>query len=335
MRDRLIAGLLERKRGDLLSEFDFHASRVRDFDPSRKSILLLHDLPGDPESEHLKEDKGARFTQMVFVSHWQFQQYQSYYGLSGENCSVIRNAIELFDESERLLIRKGWMRVGRVTAPWVGSKDHPHKDEFHIAGNDPDTPIRLIYHTTPHRGLEILLPVYEALYDEYKARGVYLHLDIFSSFGVYGWDQRDAPYEGLFEMARNHEGISYHGAKSNLEVREALKQSHIFAFPSIWPETSCLAMIEAMASGTHVVHSNLAALPETSAGLGTCYPFVTDRDEHASLLYDNLDKAIESYWKHEYNTTALAQQVVERNYNVNSYVKQWITLLDSLKTSVD
>ena len=334
MRDRLIEGLIAAGRGDLLSEFDFHASRVRDFDPSRKSILLLHDLPGDPESEHLKADKGARFTHMVFVSHWQFQQYQAYYGLSGENCSVIRNAIDMFDEPERLLIRKGWKSVGRVTAPWVGSKEHPHKDEFRISGWHEETPIRLIYHTTPHRGLEILVPVFDALHKELKEdRNIHIHLDVFSSFSIYGWNERDRPYEALFEECIRHPAITYHGAKSNAEVREALKESHIFAFPSIWPETSCLAMIEAMASGTHVVHSNLGALPETSGGATTCYPFVTDRDQHADIFYDALDKVIVDYaggaWGH--NKTCIAQTLAAVNHDVKDYVKQWVTLLDSIK----
>lgn len=331
MRDRLIKGLIDRGRGDLLSEFDFHNSRVRDFDPSRPSILLLHDLPSDPESDHLKNDRGARFKHLVFVSHWQMQQYQAYYGLSGDNCSVIRNAIELFDDSELLLIKKGWKRVSRITAPYVGSKDHPHKDAFNVAGNDPDDPIRLIYHTTPHRGLEIAVPVFEALYEDMLSSGIHLHLDVFSSFGVYGWNDRDIPYRELFQTCKDHPAISYHGARTNAEVREALKQSHIFIFPSIWPETSCLAMIEAMASGTHVVHSNLAALPETSAGLTTCYPYTVDRDEHADRLFEHVSKVILDYRWLKGNKTVLAQAVAEWNHDVKTYVDEWVTLLDSLK----
>lgn len=331
MRDRLITGLIERKRSDLLDHFDFHASRVRDFDPKRPSILLLHDLPGDPESEHLKHDKGERFAHMVFVSHWQMQQYQAYYGLSGENCSVIRNAVELFDDSETLMIKKGWKRVDKVLAPWVGSTQHPDKDLFSIAGNDEDNPIRLIYHTTPHRGLEILWPAFDALYEHLQDVGIHIHLDVFSSFGVYGWNERDAPYQQLFDLCKMHKAVSYHGARSNMEVREALKQAHIFAYPSIWPETSCLAMIEAMASGTHVVHSNLAALPETSGGATTCYPYVTDRDAHAGLLYDALLGVVNDYLYLRCGKVQVANTLARLNHDVKDYVKQWVTLLDSIK----
>ncbi len=335
MRDRLINGLRDRKRDDLLEHFDFHASRVRDFDECRPSILLMHDLPGDPESEHLRKDKGARFEHMVFVSNWQFQQYQTHYGLTGENCSVIQNAIELFDDADGLLIKKGFVQPSKTLGSWGLPQESRFKDDFKLSGFDAEHPIRLIYHTTPHRGLEILVPVFEELYNELLDHDIHITLDVFSGFGVYGWNERDAPYEPLFMSCRKHPAITYHGAQDNMTVRRALERSHIFAFPSIWPETSCLALIEAMASGTHVVHSNLAALPETAAGCTTIYPFITDRDVHAGVFYDALKQAIERYRYLGLSVTASAQRSSSRIHDVETYIKQWITLLDSLKTPVD
>ena len=40
---------------DLLDKFQIILSRVRDINPDKKRVLWLHDLPGDPESEHLKD----------------------------------------------------------------------------------------------------------------------------------------------------------------------------------------------------------------------------------------------------------------------------------------
>lgn len=330
MRDRLIAGLKARGREDLLERFDFHNSRVRDFDSSRPSILLLHDLPGDPESEHLRQDGGERFKQLVFVSNWQFQQYQQYYGLNGTKCSIIPNAIERMDST--LLYRKGWKKPDRVRSAWTGAmRDSELLQEYRIAAGTFEDPIRLIYHTTPHRGLEILVPVFYELYEELKSEGLYIHLDVFSSFSIYGWSERDAPYKQIFQMCHEHPGITYHGAKPNSVVREALEKAHIFAFPSIWPETSCIAMIEAMASSTMVVHSNLAALVETSGGTTRCYPFIQNKDDHAAAFYDHLATAILDYRDGKAGFEMQRCQAVGEKHVVNTYVDQWITLLDRLK----
>ena len=40
--------------------------------------------------------------------------------------------------------------------------------------------------------------------------------------------------------------MTYHGFKPNDVVRKALSEAHIFAYPSIWVETSCISAIEAM-----------------------------------------------------------------------------------------
>jgi glycosyltransferase involved in cell wall biosynthesis len=150
--------------------------------------------------------------------------------------------------------------------------------------------INLIYHTTPHRGLEILVPVFEELCKLHDN----IHLDVYSSFEIYGWKDRDVQYQELFDRCRAHEKISYHGSVSNEEIREALVRSHIFAYPSIWPETSCLAVIEAMSAKNIVVCPNYAALPETCSNFAMMYPYTENKNAHAVQFAHTLNNAIES-----------------------------------------
>jgi glycosyltransferase involved in cell wall biosynthesis len=281
---------------DLLDKFQIIPSRVREIDPLRKRILWLHDLPNDPESQHLVDaESRKRFSKIVAVSDWQLQMYNIVLGLPDRESVVIKNGISKIDIS---------------------------KKEF-------DGTIRLIYHTTPHRGLEILVPVFEELCKKYNN----IILDVYSSFSIYGWQQRDEQYKHLFERCKNHPKINYHGAVSNEKIREALKQSHIFAYPCIWPETSCLAAIEAMSSMNLVVCPNYAALPETTAGFSHMYQWSEDINEHANIFYSYMDIAINDMNRNGLDHTRLnfQKQYADINYNWETNISQkWKTLLETL-----
>lgn len=241
---------------DLLESFHITASRYRGGDPNKINLYWLHDLPGDPESEHLVNGGWNKFERLIFVSHWQFQRYQMHYGLPWYKCVVLQNAIE------------------PIT---------PNKQE--------DGKIRLIYHTTPHRGLEILLPVFDKLCEKHNN----IELDVYSSFNAYGWPERDKPYEQLFEFARKHPKINYHGYQPNHVIREALAKADIYAYPNIWQETSCISMMEAMSAGCEIVHPNYAALPETAANWTAMYQWMQDKRDHARIFHNVLDSAITNY----------------------------------------
>ena len=243
---------------ELLAGVQIIHSRARNIDPNRKTIYVLHDLPNDPEVQHLKNDGWKKYDLLVFVSHWQKQAYETYLGIPPSAGIVISNAI-------------------------VPIEDH-HK---------PADKVRLIYFSTPHRGLEILYPVFDALYKQHKDN---IELKVFSSFDLYGWESRDAPYAPLFAAMKDHPGVAYSKSISNDQIREELKHSHIFAYPSIWPETSCLCLIEAMSAGLTCVHSSLAALPETSMGLTHMYEYHEDINVHANRFYEELNVVIKSHY---------------------------------------
>lgn len=255
MLDRLYRSLDK----DLLSKFQIIPTRVRELDANKKKILWVHDLPLDPEVKKLEDIKWReQFESIVFVSNWQQQMFNIEYDMQYNESVVIKNAIEPIEV-----------------------QDKP----------DPDETINFIYHTTPHRGLEILVPVFAKLSETYEN----IHLDVFSSFSLYGWESRDEPYKDIFEFCKQHPKITYHGAVSNDVVRQALAKSHIFAYPSIWAETSCLAAIEAFSAKNIVVCPNYAGLFETCHDWGITYNFDEDINTHANVFYSILCNVIENF----------------------------------------
>lgn len=286
--------LYERVDNALLDQFNIIKSRVREVAETKPNILWLHDLWSDPEAQHLKDASSrSKFEKLVFVSNWQFQTYNLALGVPFSQSFILKNAIDPIEYKEK------------------------QKDQ-----------IRLIYHTTPHRGLALLVPVMEELA---KHHGDKVHLDVYSSFEAYGWPQRDEPYLDLFERVKNHPNMTYHGFKPNDVIRKALQEAHIFAYPSIWQETSCIASIEAMSAGCEVVCPNYAALPETTGGFATSYQWNEDINFHANVFANILHQSIERHFE-ESNQQKLifAKNYIDNFYNWDLRSVEWTTMLQSL-----
>jgi glycosyltransferase involved in cell wall biosynthesis len=157
---------------------------------------------------------------------------------------------------------------------------------------------------------------------------------VYSSFDIYGWPQRNAPFEDLFQVCRDHPNITYHGTVSNTEIREALKKAHIFAYPSIWPETSCIAAIEAMSAGCAVVAPKFAALTETCGEYMVGYPMIEDPQRHAAIFASALLSTINEWHRNSdefaRHRLAPAKNYIDTYYNWDVRIEEWKALLKSL-----
>jgi len=288
---RKLAAILD---PSLLDDFQVICSRPRELDESKIRLFWAHDLATDSESTKFRDSSFRdKFHKFVFISNWQMSQYHLVHGIPYDTKSIVlESGIDIAPETTK-------------------SKDK----------------IRLVYTSTPQRGLDILVPVFKHLAEKYPN----IHLDVFSSFKIYGWEDADKQFEPLYDEIRNHPQMTYHGFVPNDVLRSTLNECHIFAYPSTWVETSCRAMLEAMTAGLVCVHPNLGALPDTSGSLNVMYQGSMDKNEHANIFYAHIEAAINFVKNDDHlNMIKFNKTYVDSRFGIDRIKRQWETMLKDL-----
>ena len=188
----------------------------------------------DPEN-HKKYDW------YVFNSNWNYEKFRMAFKIPTEKCVIIKNGIDTIE---------------------------PRKLDI-----DKNKKIKLIHHSTPWRGLSVLLGAMQLV------KNKNIQLDVYSSCAVYGEDfknQNDKYYQGLYDQAKQLPNVSYIGYKPNEYIKENLKNYDVYVYPSIWEETFCISALEAMAAGLYTIVTNNGALFETCSEFAIYMPFEKD-----------------------------------------------------------
>lgn len=256
-----------------------------------KNVVWQH-LSYDQEFTQGLQDKYflRQVDTFVYISHWQHEKFRYMHRIPLHNSVVIKNAIEPIEFIER---PKGEKK-------------------------------KLIYTSAPFRGLDILLDSFELLNRDD------IELDVYSSTIMYGSDYAEYTgnqYEHIFNRARSLKGINYKGYASNDEVKKALQSSDIFAYPSTFEETCCLAMVEAGAAGCQMVTTNIGALAETGSEFATLVPIQASREEIVSSYAQALNDAIDN--PKSLDSLKLQSDFYNTNYSWDSRKNDWEKLFTS------
>jgi glycosyltransferase involved in cell wall biosynthesis len=113
---------------------------------------------------------------------------------------------------------------------------------------------------------------------------------------------------------------------------EALAEVSVLAYPNCFPETSCIAVMEAMASGCQVVTSDLGALPETTAGFARLVGFDQGWKLFQVGFFCTMLKALEERRSPE-KEALLREQVdfVAEHYTWSSRATEWVDWIGRLQ----
>ena len=182
-------------------------------------------------------------------------------------------------------------------------------------------PIKIIHHCTPWRGLSVLLGAMQLV------KNPLITLDVYSSTEVYGkrfHEQTDDQYKELYEQARQLPNVNYIGYKPNEYIKEHLKDYRLFVYPSIWEETFCISLLEAMAAGLYCVTTNFGALFETGAEFPMYIPYSNDYHSLARRFAEGIEVAAKSLEVDGINDHLKMQRdYVNRFYNWNVKGISW------------
>ena len=251
------------------------------------NVLWMQHFVNQDEARNLRsKDFINKLDWIVYNSNWNLQQHIKCFQVPQNKSLVIKNAIEKITFLEK-----------------------------------PKDKISLIYHTTPWRGLKILLKVFKNLNLEN------VELNVFSSTIIYGkkFDSvLGKTFEGIFDECKNTKNVNYFGFLKNEKIIEQLKKMHIFSYPSTWPETSCIAAIESMAAGCEVVTTNLGALNETCFPFGKIINFEKKPEDLEKKYSEALLNSIKNFWSNEtQKKLKLQRETINSTYSWEVRSVEW------------
>ena len=237
--------------------------------PVRSNILWLKNSWDQPNiapwfqnpKNHIKYDW------YVFNSHWSYEKYRYFFKLDNPQCLVIKNGID-YDEL-------------------VVKKKAEKKDK-----------IKMVYFSTPWRGLEVLLKCMEELKKDKD-----ITLDVYSSTKIYGdafQEANDKLYKPLYDKCEELPNVNYKGYCTHKELLGKLHEYDVSAHPSIWEETFCISAMEALAAGLVLITTDLGAIPETCAEFPIYVPYTKDHDNLVTRFTAGI-QAIKGMFKNDIN----------------------------------
>ena len=212
-------------------------SVLRDMGVRCPLVLWVHHADDQPSIAALEFSRERKaWTGFAFVSQWQMDEFCRIFWLARERSKVMRNAIA------------PPVAAAAPGTPWYVRRAPPV----------------LVYTSAPYRGLGELLQAFPRIRQEIPE----VSLRIFAGLSTTRGGPEDNRYADLYRQCLSIDGIDYVGPVAQPELAKALAGADMLAYPCTYPETSCIAALEALAMGAGVVTTGLAALPETLAGHG-------------------------------------------------------------------
>ena len=223
---------------------------------NKTNILWVHNSYDQPNIYSWFKNKlnHRKYDWYVFNSHWTYEKYRMIFDIPTDISLVIKNG---FDDD--LIV----------------------KSEF-----KPKEKLKLVYTSTPWRGLDVLLSAMEQIKTDK------VELDIYSSTQIYGDHFKqisDNQFTALYDKAKTIKNVNYKGYLNHKELMKILHTYDAYVHPSTFEETFCLAAMESLAAGLVTVTTDLGALYETCAEFPIYVPYLKDKEALSNQFAGAID----------------------------------------------
>jgi glycosyltransferase involved in cell wall biosynthesis len=271
----------------------------------KTNVIWQHLSYDQPNVQYMQDRKFVDSVDyFIYVSHWQYNKFRERFQIPEYKSFIIKNATPAFEVKPK----------SDVISPVI-----------------PQNKVKLLYTSTPWRGLAILIKAIDILN---KTRNDF-ELDIYSSTKIYGDAFEEAEkdkFDALFNKCKGTDNVNFRGYGLNSQIREALEDTHVYVYPSIFEETSCLAVIEAMSAGCHVVTTNYGALPETCGEFATMIEFDSNIQNLIKRYAQTLNSVIDNYKNNVYKEDLEMQiKYYNKYYSWNTRITEWNNFLNYVR----
>ena len=266
-------------------------------DPTKINVLWVHNSYDQPNLYPWFKNKlnHRKYDWYVFNSHWTYEKYRLMFDIPTDISVVIKNG---FDDD--LIV----------------------KSEF-----KPKEKLKLVYTSTPWRGLDVLLKAMEQIKTDK------VELDIYSSTQIYGdafKKVNDDQFIKLYDKAKSLKYVNYKGYIDHKELMKVLHTYDCYVHPSTFEETFCLAAMESLAAGLVAMTTDLGALYETCAEFPIYVPYLKDKEALAKQFAGAIDMLPDLISNVDENRIKFQMQYYRQYYHWNVIKTYWERFLNGI-----
>jgi len=236
---------------------------------------------------------------------------------------------EVYDNIDRIVLLSNWhkndirKKFKFVKAKKVKNISYSVDPKLYECGVQKNK-FKLIYCSTPFRGLDVALKMFPKIKKEIPEA----ELHIFSSIKIYGDNFMDNKFEDLYTIARRTNGVYYRGILKRPELAFEQKSSGLLFYPNTFEETFCKVVAECQVAGTPTITSDNGALSETlREGCGILVKGNPYSKEYQKTFISETIKLLKS--KQKWNR--MSKKCLTVDFSEEKIRKDWKKLLRGLK----